>query len=81
MRDVLGVTSVGIIEVRALGRHSSFLGYDNCPSVIGGSDTSDDPGFFGATTSSSRTSTLDVRILQHRRTFELDHGRQYRVPL
>ena len=37
VRDVLGVTSVGIMEVGALRRHSSFLGYDNCQSVIGGS--------------------------------------------
>jgi len=37
VRDVLGVTSVGIIEFGALRRHSSFLGYDNCLPVIGGS--------------------------------------------
>jgi hypothetical protein len=36
---------VGIIEVGAVGRHSSSLGYDNSPSVIGGRRLSDDPGF------------------------------------
>jgi hypothetical protein len=39
--------SVAIIEVVAPERHSSFLGYDNCQSVIGGTRSSDDPGFFG----------------------------------
>ena len=36
---------VGIIEVGALGRHSSSLGYDNAADMIGGRRSSDDPGF------------------------------------
>lgn len=42
--------SVAIIEVVAQGRHSSFLGYDNCQSVIGRACLSDDSGFFGPST-------------------------------
>lgn len=43
--DGLRGQGVGIIEVGAVGRHSSSLGYDNAANVIGGRRSSDDPGF------------------------------------
>lgn len=43
--DGLQGQGVGIIEVEAVGRHSSSLGYDNDLDVIGCRPMSDDPGF------------------------------------
>jgi hypothetical protein len=42
---VCSIAGSGVESVRWPGDvNSSFLGYDNCPSVIGGSHGSDDPG-------------------------------------
>lgn len=43
--DGLQGQGVAIMEVEAVGRHSSSLGYDNGRDVIGRRPLSDDPGF------------------------------------